>query len=242
MTSEQKIESTEGSAEATPAQRGGADWRLRSMSRQRATELAGALMMFLLGAVAGNFIDRGMSELLPDELAKAARVQQDLIADRTDNISQGVQQLQTTLSAIEGAPTPEELAEFQSSAARIVEQLKVVSPQVLSAAERNAALVGQMRAAELAASGASVSSALVIPDLSSAAICQDFTVGVEHYDGNRAYLRLTRGGETSDIVASPGDGVSLSQNGIKAGAVLAGIRGTDPLFYGIDFTCDKVKK
>lgn len=197
-------------------------------------------VLFVLGAAASSLIDKSVASVIPDAEIEAARVQQALIADRTDSIGQGVQQLQARIDALASKPASADLAALSAEAQTVLAQMREVTPLLQDAALRNAALTANLRAAELARAGASPSAALVLPDNSSATVCGDFTIGVRRHDETGAWFALSRRGQTDEDLLRSGQSVALEQSDAAASVSFAGIRGTDPQLYGIDFNCYSV--
>lgn len=211
--------------------------RLRDPKAHPVIALGLGAALFLSGAVAASMIDRGLSSVIPDAEIEAAREQQALIADRTDNIGQGVQRLQTRLDALAADPSSADLAAIRADAEAVLTQMREIAPMIQDAAIRNASLTANLRAAELARTGASTTAALVIPDNSSATVCRDFTIGVRRFDSTGARFSLSRQGQVDEDILRSGQSVALEQADAAASVSFAGIRGTDPLLYGIDFNC-----
>ncbi|MFC0341151.1 hypothetical protein [Paracoccus niistensis] len=206
---------------------------------RRGKVIIGTILM-VIGALAGNAIDRGIDIVFPDQAEKIAEAQQALLIDRTDGISQGVQELRTRLENLGSNPDTAELMALQQDAARLVTELRTVAPEIVSAASRNANLVAQMRTLDLERTGATSRPALMMPIGGGAQICGGFTVGVQQgTTANNVRLVISRGGVTQAIFAGAGDGISLAQAGTVAGVSVAQFTSEDPERVGLNFTCDQ---
>lgn len=206
---------------------------------RRGKVILGALLM-VLGTVAGRATDSGIDIVFPDQAEEVAKAQQALLMDRTDGISQGVQELRTRLESLGSNPGAAELLALQQDAARLVTELRTVAPEIASAASRNADLVAQMRTLDLERTGATSRPALMMPIGGGAQICGDFTVGVQQ-GTNQSNVRLviSRGGAAQASFAGAGDGISLVQAGTIAGVSIAQFTSDDPQRVGLNFTCDR---
>lgn len=196
-----------------------------------------AAAVFAATSVGSSLIDRGVGSFLPDGAEEALEQQKALIEARTKKIDASVAGLKQQLDVMGTKIDKQDLERFRQEAEDVVKELQAVSPIVLTAATQNSAIVASLRRHDLAETGASLSSALLVPDNSSATVCKDFTVGVNSNGSRSAIVTLSRRGKAEGSTLISGETVALEQPDASASVSLAGVRSDDPRVYGIDFNC-----